>query len=102
MESDLMTTTTITPAQPAVKTGQPVNLSSTCIDPKDSAFAPMLADLQGDILRPNGRNFARHIVFSFTGTPDKVKPWLKKLAISYATSAEIQIKQRDNFRRTKA
>lgn len=84
--------TTSTPAQaPAGALETAPDLSATRIDAKDPAFAPLLADLQGDILKPNGRNFAAYVVFSFSSTPGRVKPWLKGLAARHVTSAARQL-----------
>lgn len=74
----------------AVRSQAP-DLSATSINPADPAYMPLLEDLQGDILKANGRLFATHIVFSFIGPPAKVKVWLSQLAATYLTSAARQI-----------
>ena len=38
----------------ASESNQSFDLSATAIDPDDPAYQPLLADLQGDILKPNG------------------------------------------------
>ena len=72
-------------------TNQPLDLSATGIAADDPRFAPLLADLQGDILQSNGRDNAAYVVLRFTGQPADVRRWLASLANTYVTSARKQL-----------
>jgi len=74
----------------SIGSAQSYDLSATAIDPDDPAYRPLLQDLQGDILKPNGRLYATHVVFEFTGTEPEVRAWLSSLADRYLTSAAKQ------------
>ena len=55
----------------------------------DPDRAALLEDLQGNILRGHGRDFAAHIFISFS-KPDDARAWLGKTARQYCTSAAEQ------------
>jgi Dyp-type peroxidase family len=80
---------------------QSYDLSATAIDPADPAYLPLLQDLQGDILKPNGRDYATHVVFEFTGTVQVVRAWLSSLAVQYVTSATKQLSDAAAYRAQK-
>jgi len=64
-------------------------------------FAPMLHNLQANILKPHGRDFARHVFLRFTGTPGQVKRWIRDQVSRRVSRAESQYNQpRDNNGRT--
>lgn len=76
-----------------------IDLSASAIDPADPVYSAMLEDLQGDILKPNGREFAVHIVFQFHGEVSAVRGWLASLATRYVTSAAKQFADAQAFRK---
>jgi Dyp-type peroxidase family len=75
-----------------------IDLSATAIEPNDPRYRSLLQDLQGDILKPNGRKFAAYIVFQFHGPVPAVRSWLASLATDYVTSAAKQFSDADAFR----
>jgi Dyp-type peroxidase family len=76
----------------------PVDLSQGPIDPQKSIYQTMLANLQGNILKPHARDHAVHIFLKFTAHKDVVRPWMRAFAGSYVTSAQLQIKEARDFR----
>lgn len=50
----------------------------------------MLGKLQSNILKPDGRNFARHIFLRFTAAPDLVKKWIGDHVTPLITTAASQ------------
>ena len=70
----------------------PVKLTTPAsdVDTADPQFATMLANLQANILKPHGRDFARHLFFSFTAPPDAVTAWLREVVVPLVTTAEQQ------------
>jgi len=60
------------------------------VDVNASVFTPMLQNLQANILKPHGRDFARHIFLKFVGTPAEVKHWIKQQVAPLVTSAKQQ------------
>src|SRR5947209_4716161 len=64
-------------------------------EPGKTTFAPMLHNLQANILKPHGRNFARHVFLRFTGSPAAVKAWIRARTkdAPVVTRAESQYNQ---------
>lgn len=60
------------------------------VDVNAAAFSVMLQNLQANILKPHGRDFARHIFLKFIGTPSEVKRWIKQQVAPQVTSAKQQ------------
>ena len=54
----------------------PIDLEQSHINPEDPQFQPMLANLQCNILKSHGRDYAVHIFLKFTAQPDDVKTWI--------------------------
>ena len=76
-----------------------VDLSNTApIDPGDPQFAPMLQNLQGNILKGHGRNFTVHIFLELEIEANNVRPALTALAGQYVTSAAQQLSDTDQFK----
>lgn len=75
----------------------PVDLSQGPIDPQKDVYQNMLANLQGNILKPHGRDHAVHIFLKFTADRDAVRRWMRVFAESYVTSAQLQIKEARDF-----
>lgn len=64
-----------------------------------SPYRAMLEKLQGNVLKPHGRNVEKHIFLKFTGDPAKVRAWIRgKVAPDLLTTA----KQYDQGRARKA
>jgi len=76
----------------------PVDLSRGPIDPHDRAYQNMLDNLQGNILKPHGRNHAGHIFLKFKAEAAIVRRWARDFATRYVTSAQLQIKEASDFR----
>jgi len=54
-----------------------------------SPYRPLLERLQGNILKPHGRNVERHVFLSFIGAPAKVRAWIRdKIAPRVLTAAK--------------
>lgn len=66
-----------------------LNTPASEVDVSDPRFALMLRNLQANILKPHGRDFARHVFLRFTAGPDEVKKWLRSF-VPQVTSAEQQ------------
>jgi Dyp-type peroxidase family len=60
------------------------------VDVNAPAFAAMLQNLQANILKPHGRDFARHIFLKFVATPAEVKRWIQQQVAPHVTSAKQQ------------
>src|SRR5437867_3622811 len=70
------------------------------IDRKSLSVAPLLEDLQGNILRGHGRDHTVHLFLKLR--PEAVsdaKEWIKDFAAQYVTSAKKQFEEMDDFRR---
>ena len=75
-----------------------VDLSNTApIDPSDPQFAPMLQNLQGNILKGHGRDHTVHFFFQLQSDPNTVGPALVALASRYVTSAAQQLRDTQQF-----
>ena len=78
----------------------PVDLNNAApIDPGDPALAPMLANLQGNVLKGHGRQHTVHVFIAFNGTPEQTRPALAAVAATYVTSAQQQLIETDEFKR---
>ncbi|HEX6369992.1 MAG TPA: hypothetical protein VF006_13815 [Longimicrobium sp.] len=66
-----------------------LNTPASDVDVSDPKFALMLRNLQANILKPHGRDYARHVFLRFSAGPDAVKAWLKSFE-PQVTSAERQ------------
>jgi Dyp-type peroxidase family len=68
---------------------------------KDAEYRPLLRDLQGNIIKGNGRENAVHLFLKFKdGQPDQVKEWLGEFTRQYVTSAWAQAYEAENYRQT--
>ncbi|HVE59413.1 MAG TPA: hypothetical protein VNB22_21565 [Pyrinomonadaceae bacterium] len=82
----------------------PVNLSEELspINPEDSKYQRMLANLQGNILKSHGRNHAVHLFLTFPkDAEDKingVREWIAGFAARYVTSAMRQHYETKEFK----
>ncbi len=75
----------------------PVSLNATAIDPAN--FQPMLADLQGNILKGHGRDHTINLFIKFrTGRQALVKDWISAFTRQFVTSAQKQMEQTDYFK----
>lgn len=74
----------------------PVDLNSKPrdVDPENepgrTMFGPMLRNLQANILKPHGRDFARHVFLRFTASPGRVKRWIREEVTPKVSRAESQ------------
>jgi Dyp-type peroxidase family len=70
----------------------PVKLSTFAdrVDPKDPELSTMLRNLQANILKPHGRDFARHLFLRFRAPQTQVRAWLKKEILPLVTNALSQ------------
>ncbi|HEU4881628.1 MAG TPA: hypothetical protein VFT45_05265 [Longimicrobium sp.] len=69
----------------------PVKLTTPAsdVDVSDLKFDTMLRNLQANILKPHGRDYARHVFLRFTADRDRVKVWLRSI-VPQVTSAHQQ------------
>jgi len=71
--------------------------SNVSLDPK---FGPMLSNLQANILKGHGRNFAFHLFFSFDRTKVvEIKSWIAAFS-EKIKSAEEQIQDNSNYKKS--
>lgn len=55
----------------------------------DAAYQPLFKQLQGNILKPHGRNVEKHIFLKFTGPAASVRAWIRnKLSARILTTAD--------------
>jgi Dyp-type peroxidase family len=60
------------------------------INPDDEKYARMLMNIQGNILKPHGRNYAIHLFLHFTGDASNIRQWISDFTTRYVTSAYRQ------------
>jgi len=77
-----------------------VDLGDTNIDPADPKYGPMLANLQGNILKAHGRKESDHLFLRFSGDRSAVKAWIRGFARDEITSAKEQLDDARGFRAT--
>lgn len=70
----------------------PVKLDTPASEFDDSAaeVQAMLGNLQANILKPHGRDYARHVFLRFTAPADAVKTWIRTRMVPEVTSAKKQ------------
>jgi Dyp-type peroxidase family len=78
----------------------PRDLSQLGIDPERRKFRTLLDDLQGNILKPHGRDHARLIFFTIErGRAQAARAWIRTLADGRVTSARRQLQEADAHRK---
>ena len=70
---------------------------SAPIDWTDPRFHPMLADLQGHILKHHGRDHANHLLLQFGGNVDQTRTALARIG-KYVLSALDQLRQVEAYK----
>lgn len=76
-----------------------VDLSNAApIDPNDPQFAPMLQNLQGNILKGHGRDHTVHMLMEFQPSLPHFHTNLRKTAAQYVTSAAQQLHDTQQFK----
>jgi len=72
----------------------PVNLDqpASTVDITSEQYDVMLDNLQANILKAHGRDFARHVFVRFVGEPTAIREWISGFAAS-VTSAKEQLDQ---------
>ncbi|HEU4456307.1 MAG TPA: hypothetical protein VFR81_24790, partial [Longimicrobium sp.] len=68
-----------------------LNTPASEVDTSDPKFAPMLENLQANILKPHGRDNARHVFLRFTAPASAVKGWIRSTLMPMITTAENQL-----------
>jgi len=73
----------------------PVNLNKPPkdVDITSAEYQMMLDNLQANILRAHGRNFARHVFVRFAAAPAAVKAWIRDSLGPTVTTAKAQFDQ---------
>lgn len=74
-----------------------LNLDNAPVDPNDPQYAPMLANLQGNILKSHGRSYAAHLFLTFGDDAEAVRRWINDFAERYVTDALRQHQEADEF-----
>jgi Dyp-type peroxidase family len=64
------------------------------VDITAAEYGPLLANLQANVLRAHGRDFARHVFLRFTAGGDDVRAWLRGLQVTSAAEQLDQIERR--------
>ena len=66
----------------------PIDLDEVIpINPDDPKYLPMLANLQGNILKSHGRNHAVHLFLTFNEDSSEIRRWIADFSARYVTSA---------------
>jgi Dyp-type peroxidase family len=63
------------------------------VDIDSAEYRTMLGNLQANILKSHGRDFARHIFLQFTAAPSTVKAWIRDTVAPTVTTAAQQLAQ---------
>jgi Dyp-type peroxidase family len=63
------------------------------VDIDSAEYQAMLGNLQANILKPHGRDFARHVFVRFTGQPAAVRAWIRGSVAPKVTTAARQLEQ---------
>lgn len=75
-----------------------LKLNQSNVTPDSPVFQPMLNNLQANILKGHGRNFAHHLFIQIQpGKVAQAKQWIKTFAAQTITSAKTQIEATDLF-----
>lgn len=74
-----------------------VDLRETNIDPTRPEYRRMLDNLQGNILKPHGRQESDHLFLRFTAGPPAVCGWIRGFARHEVTSAWKQFEETNGF-----
>jgi len=65
-------------------------------------YVPLLENLQGNILKPHGREHSVHLFIKFQdGQQSAVKSWIQEFSEQYVTSAMEQAQEASEYRRIK-
>lgn len=67
-----------------------LDTSATHVDVDSPEYVALLKNLQANILKPHGRDFARHIFLQFRGPGPAIKQWIKTHVAPLVTSAKRQ------------
>jgi Dyp-type peroxidase family len=67
-----------------------INLHDTGIDPQDPSYAPLFDNLQGNILKPHGREHAVLLLLQLASDPQLVGDWLKRLVASGVITSALR------------
>src|SRR4051794_7622546 len=63
------------------------------VDIDSAEYRTMLGNLQANILKAHGRDFARHVFVRFTAPPDAVRAWIRGSVVPVVTTAAQQLEQ---------
>jgi Dyp-type peroxidase family len=80
----------------------PVDLSETRIDHTAEKYQKMLANLQGNILKGHGRDYAVFLCVGFIAERQTVATWMRNFAEVYVTSARQQLEDIEAYRKGKS
>jgi Dyp-type peroxidase family len=70
------------------------------IDQNDLKFDSLLSNLQGNILKGHGRDYTANIFVEFDATKlSEVREWIHNFAAKCVTSAKVQLKENERFKR---
>ncbi len=78
-----------------------IDLKETSIDLSLSKFENLIKQLQGGILKSNGRDHTAHLLLRFKAEPKAVKQWIQTFARENLTSTKQQIEDTKRFRETR-
>ncbi|MES3021478.1 MAG: peroxidase [Pseudomonadota bacterium] len=80
-----------------------IDVDSTSLNFSGEAYVAMLANLQGNIVKPHGRDFSSHLFLAFNVADiAAVKRWIVARVLPLLTSAGAQAQQSARFRATGA
>ena len=76
-----------------------IDVDSNSLNYSGDEYVAMLARLQGNIVKPHGRDFSSHLFLAFSGADmAKVKRWIAGKLVPLITSAQAQGQQSAAFR----
>lgn len=76
----------------------PLDLHQSNVSLDNPIFSSMLDNLQANILKGHGRDFAHHLFFRFNDeAPGYCREWIRQFAYSSITSAKEQLEQTKQF-----
>jgi len=78
-----------------------IDLKETRVDLSLKKFENLIKQLQGGVLKSNGRDHTAHLFLRFAAQPKAVKQWIQTFARENLTSTKQQMEDTERFRKTR-